>query len=82
MHRQARAGLLLDDFKVWLTQTVQQLSAKSDLAGAIRYATSRWPALTRYCDDGRIEIDNDAAERALHTVALGRKNYLFAGAAI
>lgn len=78
--RQARAGPLLVDFKAWLNQVVQQLSTKSELAGAIRYATSRWPALTRYRDDGLIEIDNNAAERALRTVALGRKNYLFAGA--
>jgi transposase len=46
---------------------------------AIRYALSRWRALTRYLDDGSIEMDNSAAERALRTVALGRKNYLFAG---
>jgi hypothetical protein len=46
---------------------------------AIRYALSRWRALTRYLQDGSIEIDNSAAERALRTVALGRKNYLFAG---
>ena len=46
---------------------------------AVRYALSRWKALLRYCDDGRIEIDNNAAERSLRTVALGRKNYLFAG---
>ena len=46
---------------------------------AIRYALTRWAALTRYRDDGRIEIDNNAAERALRAVALGRKNYLFAG---
>jgi hypothetical protein len=46
---------------------------------AIRYALGLWPALTRYCDDGRLEIDNNAAERALRVVALGRKNYLFAG---
>ena len=45
----------------------------------MRYALSRWEALLRYVDDGRIEIDNNAAERALRTVALGRKNYLFAG---
>ena len=44
-----------------------------------RYALSRWTALTRYLDDGTIEIDNNAAERALRVVALGRKNYLFAG---
>ena len=46
---------------------------------AIHYALSRWRALTRYCEDGRIEIDNNAAERSLRVVALGRKNYLFAG---
>jgi len=46
---------------------------------AIRYALSRWAALTRYRDDGRLEIDNNAAERALRAVALGRKNWLFAG---
>lgn len=44
-----------------------------------RHSLSRWPALTRYADDGRIEIDNNAAERALRPVAVGRKNYLFAG---
>jgi len=46
---------------------------------AIRYALSLWVALTRYSGDGRLEIDNNAAERALRAVALGRKNYLFAG---
>ena len=46
---------------------------------AIRYALSRWDALTRYIEDGHIEIDNNAAERSLRAVALGRKNYLFAG---
>ena len=55
------------------------LSRKSDTASAIRYALSRWRALTRYVDDGHLEIDNNAAERALRVVALGRKNYLFAG---
>jgi transposase len=57
----------------------RSLSPKSETAGAIRYALSRWRALTRYADDGRLEIDNSAAERALRAVALGRKNYLFAG---
>ena len=46
---------------------------------AIRYALSRWDALVRYIEDGNIEIDNNAAERSLRGVALGRKNYLFAG---
>lgn len=55
------------------------MSAKSDLARAIGYSLTRWQALTRYRDDGRIEIDNNAAERALRGVALGRGNYLFMG---
>jgi transposase len=77
--RQARAGPLLADLKLWLDQTLRQLSKKSALAGEIRYAVARWPALTRYVDDGLLEIDNNIAENALRTVALGRKNYLFAG---
>ena len=58
------------------------LSRKSDTTVAIRYALGLWEALTRYCDDGRLEIDNNAAERALRAVALGRKSYLFAGSDI
>ena len=58
---------------------VGKVSAKSELAKAIGYALTRWLALTRYRDDGRIEIDNNAAERALRGVALGRGNYLFMG---
>lgn len=77
--RTARAGPKLNDLHAWFIQARSQLSKKSDLAGAIHYALSRWRALTRYCEDGRIEIDNNAAERSLRTVALGRKNYLFAG---
>jgi transposase len=77
--RQARARPLLDSMKTWLEATLAKLSRKSDTAAAIRYALSRWPALTRYADDGQLEIDNNTAERALRVVALGRKNYLFAG---
>ena len=77
--RQARARPLLDELHRWLNKTLAGLSRKSDTALAIRYALSRWRALSRYIDDGRIEMDNSAAERALRTVALGRKNYLFAG---
>lgn len=77
--RQKRAGPLLDALHDWLQATYAAASKKSALAGAITYALSRWPALTRYRDDGGIEIDNNAAERALRAVALGRKNYLFAG---
>ena len=58
---------------------MSKLSRKSDTTAAIRYALSRWDALARYIEDGHIEIDNNAAERSLRGVALGRKNYLFAG---
>ena len=63
----------------WLEASLAKLSKKSDTSAAIRYALGLWDALLRYCDDGGIEIDNSAAERALRTVAIGRKNYLFAG---
>ena len=69
----------MDDLHLWFHKTLAGLSRKSDTAAAIRYALSRWRALGRYLDDGSIEIDNSAAERALRVVALGRKNYLFAG---
>jgi transposase len=78
--RQSRARPLLEDFRIWLEKSLRQLSPKSETAAAIRYALSRWRALSRYVDDGLLEIDNNAAERALRCVALGRKNYLFAGA--
>ena len=77
--RQARAGPLLEDLHRWFIETVRTLSKKSELSGAIRYALPRWTALTRYRDDGRFEIDNNTAERALRSVALGRKNFLFLG---
>jgi transposase len=77
--RNERSRPLLESLKQWLEETLVKLSKKSDTAMAVRYALGRWEALTRYCDDGRLEIDNNAAERALRAVALGRKNYLFAG---
>ena len=77
--RRARAGPLLDELHAWLTGMVGRVSAKSELAKAIGYSLTRWRALTRYRDDGRIEIDNNAAERALRGVALSRNNYLFMG---
>ena len=77
--RQSRAAPLLNSMQAWLENTLAKLSKKSDTAAAIRYALSRWRALTRYVDDGQLEIDNNAAERALRVVALGRKNFLFAG---
>jgi hypothetical protein len=78
--RQARAKPLLDDLERWLRAALDKLSRKSDTSAAIMYALNLWPALIRYCDNGVIEIDNSAAERALRGVAIGRRNYLFAGA--
>ena len=77
--RQALAGPLLESLRDWLRETLARVSKKSELAKAIGYVLTRWTALTRYRDDGGIEIDNNAAERSLRTVALGRKNYLFCG---
>jgi len=77
--RSTRARPLLESLRQWFEATLLKLSRKSDTTAAIRYALCRWEALVRYCDDGRIEIDNNAAERSLRAVALGRKNYLFAG---
>lgn len=77
--RQLQTQPLMHELKVWFEQTLARVSKKSELAVSIRYALTRWAALSRFVDDGRIEIDNNAAERALRCVALGRKNFLFAG---
>ena len=77
--RQARAKPLLEDLRRWMEKALHSLSTKSETAGAIRYALTHWRALTRYLENGLLEIDNNAAERALRTVAIGRKNYLFMG---
>ncbi len=77
--RSTRARPLLESLHQWLEKTLSQVSRKSEIAAAIRYALSRWRALLRYSEDGQLEIDNNAAERALRVVALGRKNYLFCG---
>ena len=77
--RTTRARPLLDSLHQWLQATLAVVSKKSEIAAAIRYALGRWRALLRFVEDGHIEIDNNSAERALRAVALGRKNYLFAG---
>lgn len=77
--RQSHSQPILDELKQFFERALAQVSKKSDLAQAIGYALTRWTALRRFIDDGRIEIDNNAAERALRCVALGRKNFLFAG---
>jgi hypothetical protein len=71
---------LLDQLHTWLAAALETLSKKSDMSRAILSALNRWEALTRYCNDGRLEIDNLPVERALRGVAIGRRNYLFAGA--
>lgn len=80
VYRQEHARALLDQLHAWLTTTLETLSRKSDTSRAILYALNRWEALARYCDDGRLEIDNLPVERALRGVAIGRRNYLVAGA--
>ena len=72
--RQLHTEPLMHELKDWFEQTLARVSKKSELAVSIRYALTRWVALTRFIDDGRVEIDNNAAERALRCVALGR-NY-------
>jgi transposase len=70
---------LLDAMRTWLDDSLAKLSSKSDTSAAIRYALARWDALVCFSEDGRLEIDSNSAERALRAVAVGRKNYLFAG---
>jgi transposase len=70
---------LLDTFFAWAETRLTKLSAKAKLAEAFRYALNRRGALSRFVTDGRLEIDNNMAENAMRCVALGRKNYLFAG---
>ncbi len=76
--RNARSRPLLESMKQWFEETLNKLSRKSDTTRAIRYALGRWEAVMRFCDDGHLEIDNNA-ERSLRAVVLGRKNYLFHG---
>ncbi len=77
--RQARTQPLIISMRRWFDELLPKLSRKSDTTAAVNYALSRWKALSRFLDDGCIEIDNNAAERSLRVVALGRKNYLFVG---
>ena len=77
--RQDRTRPLVDALRDVLDTTLRRLSPKSDMARAIAYGTKRWPALCRFLHDGQLEIDNNIAERALRGVAVGRRNWLFAG---
>jgi transposase len=77
--RQDRSRPIIDDLEPWLRAKLALISQKTKLAEAIRYALSHWNGLTRFLDDGRIEIDSNAVERTIRPIALNRKNALFAG---
>ncbi len=78
--RTERSVPLLAQMKTQFEESLGKISNKSTLAQAIRYSLTRWDALTRYTTDGRLDICNNAAERAIRPLAIGRKNWLFAGA--
>lgn len=77
--RADQARPLFEDLQRWLEASLPALPGRSELAQAMRYAITRLKRLTVYLSDGRLEIDNNAAERAMRGLALGRKNWLFAG---
>jgi len=77
--RQERSRPLVTALRVVLDDALRKLAPRSPMAKAIRYGTKRWDAFTRFLDDGRLEIDNNVAERAIRPIAIGRKNWLFAG---
>jgi len=63
----------------WLMERLEEISAKSSLAQAIRYTLNHWAGLTVFLADGRVEVDNNTVERSIRPIPLGRKNALFAG---
>jgi transposase len=77
--RQEKARPLVDELRSAIDDALRRLSPKSAMAKALAYGRKRWIALTRFLDDGRAEVDNNIAERAMRSVAIGRKNWLFAG---
>ena len=77
--RHERSRPLIADLEAWLRNQRGKLSSKADTAKAIDYSLKRWPALTRFLDDGRLCMSNNAAERILRCVAVGRHNWTFAG---
>jgi len=78
--RQEKSRPLVTAVRGWLDTQLPRIPSKGDLAKAMRYALSRWPSFTLFLDDGRVAIDNNAAERAIKPVVIGRKNWMFAGA--
>jgi transposase len=77
--RQARSKPIIDDLRPWLEQQLRRISKGATIAKDIRYGLSHWEGLTRFLDDGRVELDNNTVERSIRPIALNRKNALFAG---
>jgi transposase len=77
--RQQCSRPVLEQFRAWLDAEAPRLLPKEPIRQAIEYVRNQWTALNRYCDDGRLAIDNNAAERALRGIAVGRRNWLFCG---
>jgi transposase len=77
--RREKSRPLVGDLEIWMRQQRALLSSNNDTAKAINYLLNRWAAFTRFLDDGRVCLSNNAAERALRGVAIGRRNWTFAG---
>jgi len=77
--RQERSRPVIGELQAWLREQRARLSRSSDTAKAINYCLSRWDAFTRFLDDGRLCMSNNAAERELRPIAVGRRNWTFAG---
>ncbi len=77
--RQENSKPKVEAFRVWAERQLTRIPGKGDLAKAFRYGLSRWKSFTLFLDDGRVAIDNNAAERALRPIGVGRRNWLFAG---
>jgi transposase len=78
--RHARSKPKVEAFRTWAEQQLTRIPGKSDLARAFRYGLSRWPSFRLFLEDGRVAIDNNAAERGMRPIGVGRRNWLFAGA--
>ena len=77
--RRERSKPLIENFEAWLRAARKKLSSKGPLAKAIDYTFNHWKAFTRFLDDGRICLSNNAAERAVRGIAVGRRNWTFCG---
>lgn len=77
--RQSQSAPIIAELEIWLAETRHQLTGSHDIVNAINYLTKRWSSFTRFMQDGRVCLSNNAAERALRGIALGRKSWLFCG---